>query len=294
MGKELPVYCIETFNKEHIHNHGFDIIVLEELVHEFEFTNAPHRHDFYDILFITEGTGTHTIDFVTYEVKPCSIFFLTPGQVHSWDLSSDIKGYTIFFTPEFYLMDCNKKKLLDFPFFHSINNRPCLYLDCLVDPVIKQTISEIFNENKQTELGRDNIVRAYLDVLLTKLSRHYFDNTNLEKSNKITYRVRELESLIDGNFREIRSVKEYASRMNISAKHLNDICKKALNKTVSNLIQERVMLEAKRLLLHSDLTVSQIADQLKFFDKSHFVRFFKKQANQSPELFRRDFSIVPQ
>ena len=72
---ELPVYCIETFQGKHTQSRDFDIKILENLVDEFEFTNKPHRHDFYDILFVTEGSGTHTIDFHTYEVKPCSVFF---------------------------------------------------------------------------------------------------------------------------------------------------------------------------------------------------------------------------
>lgn len=290
---DLPVYCIETFQDVHTHERDFDIKILEDLVDDFEFTNQPHRHDFYNILFVTKGSGTHTIDFTTYEVQPCSIFFLTPGQIHSWSLSKDIKGYTIFFKPDFYLMDCNEKKLLEFPFFHTMNTSPTLYLDCEMDPIIKQVITEIYNENKTSEIGKNDVVRAYLDILIIKLSRHYQRFISNDHPQQITYRIRELEALVDRNFRKLKQASEYASQMNISQKHLNSICKKGIGKTVSEIIQERIILEAKRLLLHSELSISEVAFSLGYHDSSYFSRFFRNKMDESPEEFRKNYQNVP-
>ncbi|TRX48608.1 helix-turn-helix domain-containing protein [Fulvivirga sp. M361] len=289
----LPVYCIATFQDANTHELDFDIKILEELVDEFEFVNQPHRHDFYDILFITEGTGTHTIDFITYEVKPCSIFFLTPGQVHSWDLSHDVKGFSIFFKPDFYLMDHKLKKLLDFPFFHTMNTSPALYFDCRIDPIVKQVIHEIYRENQTAKLGREKVVRAYLDILLIKLSRHYHRLIGDEHPRPLTYRIRELESLIDTNFRTYKQPSEYADMMSLSLKHLNSLCKKGLNKTVGQLIQERIVLESKRLLLHSDQSISEISYNLGYNDNSYFARFFRNKMNLSPDEYRKTFPNVP-
>ncbi len=284
---DLPVYCINTFRQSQPDQaNSFDIKVLEKLVDDFQFTSLPHRHDFYNILFIERGTGTHTIDFVTYEVKPCSIFFLTPGQVHSWNLSGNIKGFTIFFTTQFYLMDSTEKKLVDIPFFHSLSNHPYLYLDCMKDESIRQAIHEIFVENEKRENGSDVIIRAYLDIIITKLARYYKQSWISQQTSNLTYQIRELESLVDKHYKQYKLPREYADKMNLSPKHLNEICKKGLSKTVGDLIQERIILEVKRLLAYSHKNISEIADELNFSDKSYFIRFFKKQTGVTPEQFR--------
>jgi AraC-like DNA-binding protein len=284
----LPVYCISNFQSQHAKNSAdFDIKRLEELVDDFEFTSNPHRHDFYNILFISNGTGTHTIDFVTYEVKPYSIFFLTPGQVHSWALSKDIKGFTIFFTPSFYLMDSNEKKLLDIPFFHSLNNEPCLYLNYNNDSSIVNSIEEIFDENDKNENGSNVVIRAYLDIVMMKLSRYYRKVWTSRQSSQATYQIRELESLIEKYFKKYKLPREYSDLMNLSPKHLNEICRVGLNKTVGDLIQQRVLLESKRLLAYTSKNISEIAEELNFSDKSYFIRFFKKYTSLPPEQFRK-------
>ena len=290
---ELPVYCISTFQDANTKDLDFDIKIFENLIDEFKFTNQPHRHDFYDILFITEGTGTHTIDFVTYEVKPCSIFFLTPGQVHSWNLSKDTKGFSIFFKPGFYLMDQRHKRRLDFPFFHSMNASPALYLNCLIDPIVKQVIREIYNENQTAEFGRENVVRAYLDILLIKLSRYYQSLVKNNNTGQMTFQLRELESLIDTHFREYKRPSDYAGMMNLSLKHLNKICRVGINKTVGRMIQERIILESKRLLLHSNQTISQVSYHLGYEDNSYFARLFRNKTGFSPDGYRKAFLNVP-
>lgn len=288
---EIPVYCIETFAQpEQQRQPRFDIKILESLVEAFPFTNRPHRHDFYDILVITQGTGSHTIDFVTYEVKPCSIFFLTPGQVHSWDLSRDVKGFSVFFEPEFYLLNRPSGALRDLPFFHGVASEPVLYLDCRQEHFIRETLTNILEEHHQQQEHKYDIIRAYLEVFLLKLSRFYQQNhaPRPEHSGYLRHQVVQFETLIDAHFVTTKGVKDYAEMMAMTPKNLNKICKQVLDKTASELIQSRVMLEAKRLLLHSDLTVNQVVDQLNFYDASYFVKFFKKATGQTPEQFRQE------
>ncbi len=247
----------------------------------------PHKHDFYYILFVNKGSGHHTIDFISYPVKDYSVYFVSPGQVHSLQLDESTTGFTIFFEPEFYLMNSNPRKLYDFPFFHTLSNEPALYLDEEKFKVIQQTTREIFKEYSDFDIGRHQVIRAYIDVLLVKLSRYFNQNESLlGKPLRTIYVIRELEHLIDQHFITIRSASEYADMMNISAKHLNDIVKKSINKTVTNLIHERIIIEAKRLLLYTDFTISQIAHELDYLDKSYFLRFFKKKVGMTPETYR--------
>lgn len=264
----------------------FGIKKLEEINPGNEIVKPAHRHDFYYVLFVNEGRGSHMIDFKHYEIKPCSIFFISPGQVHALELSSDAKGFAIFFKPSFYLMNSNPNKILDFPFFHSLSNEPALFLDCL-EPTIGKTLEEIYNEFHTFELGRDNVMRALIDVLLVRLSRKYPEPPLNDFPIRLTYMIRELEGLIDRHFKEYRSLDDYADLMNISPKHLNNLCKKALDKTVINLIHERTIIESKRLLLFTDFTVSQIAYELGYFDKSYFMRFFNRNIGLTPETYRQ-------
>lgn len=265
-----------------------------EVTHKGKSVNRPpHRHDFYYVLFVKKGTGVHTIDFKTYAVQPCSVFFISPGQVHSLQLSEDVEGFTLFFKPSFYLINSNPRKVLDFPFFHTLSNEPTLYLDC-INPSLDQTLNDIYTEYHTYELGRDNVIRALIDVLLVRLSRKYPVSTMQDQPIRLTYQMRELENLIDQHYKELRTLDDYAERMNVSPKHLNNLCKKALDKTVINLVHERIVTEAKRMLLFTDYTISQIAYELGYFDKSYFMRFFKKNIGETPETFRqsnRTFNI---
>src|SRR5438105_2094116 len=93
---EAPIFTLEAFGREATWTH-FYIQDLKKHVQEHQFIGQPHKHDFYLILFVTSGGGSHTIDFVQYPVRPNSIFLMTPGQVHTWTLSKDTEGFVVFF-----------------------------------------------------------------------------------------------------------------------------------------------------------------------------------------------------
>ncbi|NOU59523.1 AraC family transcriptional regulator [Marinifilum caeruleilacunae] len=245
-----------------------------------------HRHDYYHILFVKNGTGRHNIDFKTYDIRPNSIFFISPGQVHSIQLNHSAEAYVLTFTSDFILLDSNIQRLLDYPFFHSISNRPYVYVEGS-NHKIQQTLDEMYVESKMEKKGRDKILRALLEVLLIRVRRIYEPALKLEAPNHLSYQLRKLEALIDKHYKEYKQLTEYADLMHISAKHLNSLCKKGLNKTVLNLIHERTLIEAKRLLLFTNNTISEIAYELGFADKSYFMRFFKKHTSLTADAFRK-------
>ncbi len=246
---------------------------------------AAHRHDYYHILYIKNGFGEHSIDFKTYKIKPNSLFFVSPGQVHALEVSGDVEGFVITFDPEFYLLNNTLQKLLDYPFFHSLNNSPAIYLTDKNDKIV-QAILEINEEYNSLDSQKGDLLRSLLEVLLIRTSRVYHgggENT----PDHLTYQLRKLEALIDSRFKELKLLDDYANLMHLSPKHLNSLCKKGLNKTVTNLIHERTLLEAKRLLLFTDNSVSEIAYELGFMDKSYFMRFFKKHMGFTTEAYRK-------
>jgi AraC family transcriptional activator of pobA len=279
---EPPIFDLHAFGKK-ASTADFYIQTLQDHLKEHKFINKPHKHDFYLILYIVKGSGVHTIDFQDYNILPNSVFLMTPGQVHSWQLDPHTDGFIIFFTKGFYQMQSSERNLLEFPFYHSLSASPSIVIDKneVVDFVFMQMLAEFKNSTP----GNLRLLRSYLDVLLLKLSDS-FSSSNDTGLNATTYKLRRLEQLIERNFKKLKQPSDYAGLMNLSASYLNSICKDNLGKTLSELIQERIILEAKRLFAYSDSNVNEIASKLNFNDVSYFSRFFRKHTGNTPETFR--------
>jgi AraC-like DNA-binding protein len=289
--EHLPIYQIKDFTAEKHHASYFYLHSLAEHLQEHKFIQNPHKHNFFILLFVTKGTGNHTIDFKEYPVRPNSVFFLTPGQVHSWQLSNDSEGFIIFFSPEFYLLKFPHKKLYGFPFFNTLLHQPLLFLpEAELTPLL-HIVQCMREEHTQQRLMKEDVIRASLDILLILLMRNFeAQQKDQQVPAVMPPQLQQLINLIDQHYREHPPVSFYADQLHMTAKHLNDSCKRATGKTTSELIQERVLLEARRLLVHSDLSVTQVAAALGYFDNAYFFRFFKKHTGQTPEQFRSTHS----
>ena len=285
--EHLPVYKIRNFEEHQPGRDGFYVSTLEEHLQKHRFIQKPHKHDFYMVLLVTEGYGSHTIDFIKYEVRPGMVFFLSPGQVHSWQLPADAKGFILFFALDFYLLGFSHKKLLDFPFFNVLL-RPFLVLP---EPEMRQatdTARQIEQERRLLQWNAADLIRNLLDILLIKLSRSYQAQHVQQLPTPHHYSfLQQLFGLVEQHFREHKPVSFYARQLHVTQKQLNEHCRQSLGKTTSEVIQNRIILEARRLLIHSDLTVTQIAAELGYFDNSYFSRFYKKHTGETAEQFRK-------
>jgi AraC family transcriptional regulator, transcriptional activator of pobA len=281
----LPVYSIREFGPLPEKRDFYANTMADHLLHH-HFVQTPHKHDFYLTVLFTKGHGKHEIDFSIYNVKPGSVFFLSPGQMHNWVLSGDIDGYIFFHTKDFYDLTFNDRSIHDLPFFYSIYNSPVVYLK----PSVKETVQFLFSEIT-TEYGGSRPMKmarlsSLVDLTYIELARSFLPGRKDEGTNSgYMLKLRKLEELIDKHFKEERSPGAYASMMNMTGKHLNRICKTCLDKTVSDMIADRVVLEAKRMLVHSGWTVAQVADELGIFDHSYFARMFKKHTGETPLEF---------
>lgn len=282
-----PLFGLDRFSDK-ANTNSFYIEKFKPHLAEHQFVSRPHSHDFYLLLYVTKGVGNHTIDFRNYPVAPNTFFLMTPGQVHSWELEPDTDGFIIFFHREFYQMHLNSNSLIEFPFFDSLNANPFIEFSSFnhsIDFIIKEMDEEF---RKPTVDLR--IMRSLLDLLLLKLAKIYPEKIHQKNVTGITQKLRKLEHLIDQHFIELKQPYEYAELLNISPSYLNSICKKGVGQTLSNLISDRLILEAKRLLAFADLNVNQISDQLKFSSTSYFIRFFKKHVGQNPEKFKESLN----
>lgn len=283
---EIPLYCLNAFSAKAT-SADFYIENLSDHLREHKFVSQPHKHDFYLILFIIQGSGVHTIDFNGYPVQPNALFLMTPGQVHSWNLSPDTEGFIIFFTKEFYQMHRRENSLLEFPFYHSLVATPVIRLE-KPDPV-NFAIKQMFAEYNLSATPNLRILRAYLDILLLEAAKDY-TQVEIPKVHGATFKLRKLEQLIEKNFKTLRQPGDYAARMNLAPAYLNTICKNNLGKTLTELIQGRTLLEAKRLFAYSDLNVNEVATKLNFSDTSYFIRWFKKNSLITPDEFRKSLA----
>jgi AraC-like DNA-binding protein len=269
---------------------NFYIRPFNDHINENRFIEVPHGHDFYLVLLITKGSGIHSIDYKEYKVEPGVLFIVSPGQVHCWNLSKDTDGYVMFFKKEYFLIDFNHDKLIKLPFFKSSSSVPCLKIDEFEQETLRDLYIKIYEEYQAGMFNYHEMIRLYLNVLFIELSRIYQNKE--EQSIVFSYDLMQLnrfELLINKYFKDRKSLNFYAEKMNISLKQLSYLCKKTVDKTPSEILLDRIILEAKRFIIHTDLSISAISEELNYNDNSYFIRLFKKVCNITPEQFRYTF-----
>lgn len=282
--KPIPVYSIKQFQRAQPDNVLYEVEPFDK---NRSFTvEYPHRHDnFYELLFITEGSGNYTIDLQTYPILPNSIFFVSPGQVHTIDFSDDIKGYIFLFTSTFYLFDKEgKRKSNDYPFFHQLSGHtPPIQLEASEEML--GLFEMACQEQRQPQENTDTIIRSLLEIMLVKCKRLYRTNTK-EHLSKGRLLIKRFQQLIEENVGLNWGVKEFAAQLSVTPAHLNESVKDHTGITASSHIKEQIILESKRLLTHTELTVSEISVRLFFEDSSYFAKYFKKSTGISPSVYR--------
>lgn len=285
--KPIPVKQIAPVHSEQSSTGRFSIRSLEKLMGDSDMLHELHRHDFYFILFIEKGRGAHEVDFTRYEVHDQSIFILRPGQVHRLTLKAGSRGFLLEFDPSFYqpanrVTDQRWKKAAA---------RNCYKPGAQKFRKLNGLVKAIFDEFTAKAEGYAEAIGANLDLFVIELTRQS-DERGISAEPGTNYandRFEELLRLLETNISSMKTVSDYTTKLNLSAYQLNAITKTLVGKTVSGLIDEQIILEAKRHLLATPNQVKDIADQLGYEDPSYFIRFFKKQTGQSPEAFRKNF-----
>ncbi|MFD2934169.1 helix-turn-helix domain-containing protein [Spirosoma flavum] len=283
MASHVPVYQLQAFPR-HQADAPFYMTRLEKLVQEFKGIDKPHSHTFYLLMWISQGSGTHTIDFKTYTITPHQLYFLTPGQVHSWQLSADVQGFNLFFDAPFFQSRLGNR-LYQYPFFHSHQHQPLLTVG-EQHTFFGELFRFAYQEYEHDQPNRAEVFQSFVHIILESANRLYSEPWVVTET-QLYDRIRQYEELLEAQFLRVRSVNDYAEQMSLTPNYLNHICKKVLGKTASQLLHERVLIEAQRLLTHTTQSVKEIGFQLGFDDPSYFVRFFKKQTGQTPADFRQ-------
>jgi AraC-like DNA-binding protein len=282
--KKYPIYNIQRFNCTSV-NSDLYINTFKNHLIDHSFVEEPHRHNSYVLVFFTNGSGTHEIDFDVFTIQPGSMFFLQPGQMHHWNLSDDVEGFVIFYSQEMYNLYFGQKTIGDYPFYSSVDNKPEMFFDVAESKAILPYFESLIEETHTNQLLKQDKIMNLLDIIHIEIARKYSE-THLHEAHSYNVKIKNFEVLLEQNFKTEKAPFFYASRLNITLKHLNRICNEMLQKTTTEVITARIILEAKRMLMDKKFTVNEIATELGFDDYSYFTRLFKKHTGITPTDFR--------
>lgn len=273
----FPVLGIQEFSDNQLQ--GCHLLFNE--LHGERSIDEPHKHDFFIINLFEHGKGSHTIDFTEYEVGNSQIHLVFPDQVHQWVIEKETVGYQLMISRGWF-----ESFLPSLRFSASYyQNHPVIHLSKETFQTFLYEFQAIRKEISETNVFWEVIQKRseLIGLLVSKSVEGTFKDFEMYHSNPI---ISKFLQLIDEHFRTERSVSFYAEKLNISANYLNIVCKKNLNSSASSLIQDRILLEAKRLLKVSEMSVKDIVYDLGFYDHASFSKFFKAQTGMTPSQFK--------
>lgn len=250
-----------------------------------------HRHDCFEIFWITSGCGKGQIDFKKYSFKPNTLCLIPPGQMHGWmEQESDepLSGYLLIFSKD--MLTEHSMDKVDWSLsalFHSTGENPFYSVNSDQAAVIHQLFHLLEREQDTALKNREAAVYSYIQLLLIEIGRIqdvWKHNHREEAGFRLT---KQYLALVETHFQKGNSMSEYASMLHVTTNHLIESVKRTLGKSAGEVLQDRQLLEAKRLLRYTTVTVNEIAQQLSFSDPSYFGRLFKKKVGQSPTEFRK-------
>ncbi|MCL8537634.1 helix-turn-helix transcriptional regulator [Chryseobacterium gallinarum] len=273
----FPVLTVHDFcpncNKEH------ELLLLE--INGAHTIEMEHRHDFFLFVLFERGAGVHTIDHVDYEIAARQIHLIFPDQLHKWSLGPSTKAVELIADRTFFESFSSSLRFLS-AFYQS-------------NPVISLS-EEGFNrlmyefDAIKTDLAKSEHLPELMEARCRIIALTVSMEAERNGKNNEIYQPHSIldrfTTLVEKHYKKEKLVRFYAEQLNITPNYLNIICKKKLLASATQIIQNRVILEAKRLLLISDLSIKEIAFDLNFYDHAYFANFFKTKTKLTPTDFR--------
>lgn len=269
----------------------FDFLRIEDLLRRKILDHSPkelHLVEFFMIVLITEGKGAHTIDFIDYPLQAGDILTIRKDQVHKF-IESDLKGYVLLFTDDFVVSYFEKLEAIKtLQIFNELITSPKIQLSELefkeMVGLVAAMEKEFFNKiDDQTSA----IIRSLLHILLSKLYRFKSNENQIIRDKKYIKSFIEFQNLVEQECFKTKKVQDYARKMGVSSKTLNNIVQSILNKSAKTFIDEVVITQIKRLLVNSPLTIKEIAFTAGFEEPTNLYKYFKRYVKSSPEAFRK-------
>jgi len=281
---------IPYFTLESEVGRNFDIRPLRRQVSPELLQEGPHRHSFQELLWVQDGHGRHKIDDNILEIESDTFYLIARGQVHLFIEGVDLKGYILRFSDDFLPDDMNTSGWdYRMTLFSHFARHQMLAPRADDVPIFQQLMDSMYDEVRRDDFGKMHILRHLLSVLLILLERNRRD-----QNDGITQRDTHLEifqdfiDLLERHHSSNHDVVFYAQHLHLTPRQLSNIAKICTGRTAKQLILERLILESKRLLTHSNASVKEISYALGFKDPSYFSKVFKNVTGMSPNQFKQD------
>lgn len=246
---------------------------------------TPDRHTFYALFWIVEGAGWHHIDFDAYEIRPNSLFLMRPGQTHFFNVQQAISGYNFFFNEDWLHLDNVSRQTAKL--FYMVEQRPVLYPNPEQSSLLTQAFEQSLYEFSSVRLGKAEALQCLFQLLLIHVQRAHHQAHMLNHTEAESHLSTEFYHLVGQQFNTTHRLADYARALGVSTGYLNRKVKAATGMAAGHLIRQRLLIEAKRLLVHTDQSATEIAHTIGFEDSAYFGRFFKRATGVTPLSFRR-------
>ncbi len=287
MTKEIKKYDFKTGLPQE-----FEIVDIAELYKNFkDVLTANHRAGFYHIIWFQKGNPTHSVDFNPIQIKTNTLLFLNKDTVQHFDNQTKFEGKALLFTDSFFCKsESDTKFLRTCILFNDLFSVSHIQIDAqlqLFTDVFQQMTNELneAKDNFQADILQ-NLLHNFL--LHSERERRQQNFTEIKKGADLDY-VLLFKDILEANYKQQKQVNYYAKQIFISEKRLNQATTKVLGKSPKGIIDNRVMLEAKRLLAHTTEAVKEIGFDLGFDEPTNFIKYFRKHNDNTPTEFRETF-----
>ena len=255
------------------------------------FFDHVQRNNYFSLIWVQQGRGKIKADFTEYDFESNCLFAFSPYQPYIIESTSSVKGIAINFHPEFFCIYKHHKEVsCNGVLYNNVYQPPFVTVDEASASTFQMLCDQIKTEMQNPALAQYELLVSYLKIFLITASRLKTEQhpkaAEEVKDNKEPFILQKLIDAIEENFKMKHAPADYAAMLYITPKALAKITKSHFNKTVSSLINERIIIEAKRELYLTDKTVKEIAYELGYEDEYYFSRFFKVNADVSPQLYR--------
>ena len=277
MDKDL--HPIDSFGIQKVSLSGIRVERLEDRLKPG--VPFPHKHDFFQYLIVTSGSGEHQIDFKKHKVSPGQIYMMNPGQIHSWTMKKGIRGILVEFSYQSITHKDSSKLINEVSFMGDLLNVKDKQDFEEVVILCELMLRESELKRELHDLCLQNYVATFLLLLIRLQEKQLTTAKNLTT-------VEKFRDLLEKNFKSEHAVEFYARKLSTTPRALTMQFSRSIGRPPRELIQERILLEAKRFLAFSELSIAEIGYELGFDDANYFTRFFRIHEKKSPAKFRRD------
>lgn len=288
MSSDIPVFNEkESFHRDFYED--YNISAYRDEPQEDLNRAEPHRHTYYEIIWIKKGHGSHLVDFEEHEFEGPCLFILNPGVVHKINKAVPTEGYVVKFSESFFAeIPSAEKNLLRHGLFDNIHPRPIFKLKQEEVSLLDDLMQKMLKEYRLHEEVSKSILLSYLKIFLLQVYKLREDQSGPVRNSPRHQALQQYKKLIEENFRQHHDLEFYAEALATSRRNLQNITQTCLGKPAKSLINERLLLEAKRMLYSGGQSVKEVAFELGFNDPAYFTRFFKKYVQRNPSEFAEE------